>query len=601
METIPLNVNGLDLQDPLIIAELACGHEGDVEKFVSLLNGVKKSGVNVVKSQIFKVEERVLRNHPEWSIFSKLYFSDEEWRIIATEIKIREMRLFSDVFGYESLQLAVDLDVDGLKIHSEDSLNYEFIAAAARTGKMTLIGVGASHRREIYDLLKFLQKEGLNEKIVLMPGVQTFPTKSNDHSLSEISDLKRKYQEEFGIKIGCADHISGDDPSAKIFPLLALHAGASVIEKHFTLNRSLAWEDYESALDQNNFMLFVESVSEVKQWMAPIKSFSTSENLYRAQFKKTASCNVDLKTGDRLSSSNVSFVKDKDIKIPLSSNEIFGKVVNQNIKKGSFIRRLHFKNKIGAAIIARNSSSRLPGKALADINGKPALQWLIDRIKMCTKLDDVILATSTSSSDDSLAELADNCGISCHRGDLVNVGSRLLGCANEFGLDHVVRVTGDDLLRDEKSIDQIIDDHLYFSRDVTISSHMPYGGQSEIFSKAVISCICEKVLKPSDTEYLEWFLQNDRLFSISYTKCTYVYPEEARLTLDYEEDLAFFKSLFASMAPNNEKFLVSDAMAWLLKNDHITKINSFKTPRYNLKRSREGVFEPDAFIPAINI
>ena len=85
-----------------------------------------------------------------------------------------------------------------------------------------------------------------------MQGVQTFPTPLNSHSLDEIKELNRKYSK-YNVKVGFADHISGNLPEAIYLPLMAFASGACIVENHFTIDRRLKWEDYESALDIKNF------------------------------------------------------------------------------------------------------------------------------------------------------------------------------------------------------------------------------------------------------------------------------------------------------------------------------------------------------------
>jgi len=578
---------------PLIIAELACGHDGNVGQFKALIDGAKRCGVSVVKSQIFEVHERVTKDHPEWDIFNKLYFSVEDWRSIREYITQKNMYLYADVFGYESLNIAKLLDVDGLKIHSEDLLNYHFIEQVLLLGKPTLIGVGGAHRLEIYNLLEFLSKKGLTDQIILMPGVQNFPTATSGHSLTEISDLCEKYADRYKVKIGCADHIDGGDKMSGIFPLMALSHGSSIIEKHFTIDRHLRWEDYESALDEANFSDFVKNVQTSLPWLNKVSSLSSGEKEYRKRFKKTPVIAKSVFTDQVIDIDCFTYVKDTEKKIPLSSLQLVGQVAGRNLLPGEYIRRDMVNNCVGAVIVSRCSSSRLPDKALVDVAGKPSLCWLIERIKKCKNIDRVVLATSTSEEDDQLAEIAGMCGVDFFRGDLENVSNRFLKCADEYGFDHIVRITGDDLLRDEVMIDKLIESHLFNSSDVSITAGMPYGGQTEIFTYDVIKAIKENVENPTDTEYLEWFLQNNRLFNVNYIHCDYEFSEAARLTLDYEEDRLFFETIFKALAPNGEHFLIPNAMKWIIDNPQVMEINSNRMPRYNLIRNEFGVFDTE--------
>ena len=152
------------------------------------------------------------------------------------------MFVFADIFGLESFKLAERIKVDGYKIHSEDTLNFKFIEKVVKSNKIILIGVGGSHRIEIKSLLNYLKK-GINKKIILMTGVQTFPTPFIAHSISEVKDLIDKYSK-YGIKVGFSDHVKGGTEESFILPIMALSAGASAIEKHFTTDRKFKQTDY---------------------------------------------------------------------------------------------------------------------------------------------------------------------------------------------------------------------------------------------------------------------------------------------------------------------------------------------------------------------
>ena len=130
---------------------------------------------------------------------------------------------------------------------------------------------------------------------------------------------------------------------------------------------------------------------------------------------------------------------------------------------------------MGAIIVARCSSSRLPNKAILKIQGRETIALLIERIKRCRNVDCVVVATSTDSSDDILEEIAKREGVLAFRGSLEDLSLRFYEAAQHYGINQIVRITGDDVLRDEVMIDKAVEDHLYRSCDVTFTQNMPYG------------------------------------------------------------------------------------------------------------------------------
>lgn len=584
-----------------VIAEFACGHEGNLEKFKQLVDSVSNSGTKIIKSQIFIPIERVSKNHPEWKLFNDVCLSESDWMEASKYIKSKGLIFFSDIFGEEGLKIAESVGVDGYKIHSEDLLNTKFIEKVAALNKTLLIGVGGAHRKEILKLLEHLSSKQLLKKTILMPGVQTFPTPLNTHSIFEIKDLIEKYQKKFGVKVGCADHVSGDLEEAMDFPLVAIGSGACLIEKHVTVDRSLKWEDYQSALNANDFTQLVKKVSCFAALLKTQGKQNKDEITYRHAFKKTAVATRDIEAEKTIKEEDIKYIKLEKIKVPMSAIDLIGKKTVKKIKKDEVFREKMFKQKIGIIIVARNSSNRLPNKATKKILGIETIALLIQRIKRCKNADSVILATSNLKEDDVIEEIGKREGILTFRGDLKNVSKRFYQAAKFYELSHIVRVTGDDILRDEIIIDKAIQSHLEESCDVTITANMPYGTQTEIFSFNTIKTIMELANKIDNTEYLEWFLQNDRYFSVNYIQCPYKYDKNLRITLDYEEDLIFFTKIFEHFYSSKKYFSLEEVLKWLHENPNIAKINMHKNPKYLTKLNEHGTYVSKEIDVSLNI
>jgi spore coat polysaccharide biosynthesis protein SpsF (cytidylyltransferase family) len=126
--------------------------------------------------------------------------------------------------------------------------------------------------------------------------------------------------------------------------------------------------------------------------------------------------------------------------------------------------------RVGAVVQARMGSSRLPGKVLADLAGRPAIEWLIERLDHATKLDAVVVATSTDRSDDAIETWCAANGVACHRGPLDDVASRMLAAARAHRLDAFVRVNADSPLLDQRLVDEAVE--LYRSSDVDLVTNV---------------------------------------------------------------------------------------------------------------------------------
>ena len=328
---IKIDFKNISNFEPCVIAETACGHDGNLKKLIELINIASQANSPAIKFQIYKLEERSLPNTKEHKIFKRLLLTEKEWKTSVDHAHKKKMFVFADVYGHASFRLAQSLNVDGYKIHSEDTLNTALIKKVIKTNKMVLISVGASHRVEIKSLLEELQNKKKIHNVVLMPGVQTFPTPLEGHSITEVSDLLKKYSS-YGIKVGFADHIKGGTEPSFILPLMALSAGAVVIEKHFTTNRNLKQTDYHSSLNKNEFKDFIKKINRFSFLHKPITELSKWEFQYRKMFKKSPSINTFKKKGELINPREIIYVKDSKNAQSLSVQQLVGKKLNKLIK-----------------------------------------------------------------------------------------------------------------------------------------------------------------------------------------------------------------------------------------------------------------------------
>ena len=565
-------------QNGFVIGETACGHEGDPKKLKKLIDCVVDSECQIIKFQIFKTFERAIKGHKEWDIFDQLELSKEEWQKQIEYAKNKGLYIFADVYGHDSYSFAKQMNIDGYKIHSEDLLNTEFILEVCKSKKIVIIGVGGAKRKEISELIKQININVPFSKIILMTGVQTFPTPIGAHSIKEVSDLIHKYSK-YDVKLGFSDHIDGSKKESFILPLMAFSAGAGVIEKHFTFNRKDKWIDYHSALSFNDFKDFIKQTKSLCGLLNKIEKMNDSEKSYRKMFKKSPAFSDNFDKGHVLQNKDIVYVKDAEHSIPVASHTLIGKKINTSVSKNQLIKLNTLSPKIGAVIVARCASLRLPNKALIKINGRETIALLIDRIKRCNEVDQIILSTTNEEVDDQLVSIAEREGIEYYRGPSENVALRYSETVDAFNLDHFVRITGDATLCDEEMIDKAIISHLNSSCDVTFMKGMPFGTNKEIVSSNTIKTIIETAFNANNTEYLEYYLENDRNFNINYIDAGYVFNSKLRMTLDYKEDLQFFSEIYKHFSEVNPKFTLFEAIEWLNQNENIVLINSHKTQK----------------------
>jgi spore coat polysaccharide biosynthesis protein SpsF (cytidylyltransferase family)/sialic acid synthase SpsE len=562
-----------------IIAEVAGGHEGNLDRCLELVRAAHFGKADIVKFQFYFADELCTKDHPDYQLFRNLEFSLDQWKVIYSLARELGLKIFADIFGPITFSQATELGSDGYKIHSADLDNLPLLTDIAKTGKVMLLGVGGHKRVEIYQTLTFIRSKSENTPIVLMPGHQLFPTPIHEHSLEEIRWFKEAYKD-LKVEVGCADHIDGDHPSAPFYPIAALGAGATYFEKHLTMRRAEKKEDYESAIEPEAFLRMAETLKQLATTTSAFPRWTEGREKYRKKAVKTLATAVPITEGSKIEESQIKFLRIKEFSEPLPLQWIAAKKVKNTLPKDHILKGTDIHQKVGLVVNARTASTRLPSKALLKIQGKETLALLIERMKFCKSVDQVVLATSDQPRDDVLADLAKRSGIEVFRGSEEKVAERLLGTVRAFKFDHFVRVTGDDLLRDVGLIDEAVKLHLESHADYTDMKNITYGCDSEVISHRALATVVERATKIENTEYLTWYLDDASSFvcrSVDGSK----FATTHRLTLDTQEDFQVFTAIFDKLYQPGKCLELNDALHFLNQNPLIANLNQTIRPKFD--------------------
>ena len=202
-------------------------------------------------------------------------------------------------------------------------------------------------------------------------------------------------------------------------------------------------------------------------------------------------------------------------------------------------------NQVAVVLQARMSSSRLPGKVLADISGRPLLQFLIERLKRSLTVDEIILATTDDTSDDYLSEFGKALGLKVVRGSMHDVLARYVLAASQTCADTLVRITCDCPFVDPNLLDEMINE--FFSSEVDYLSNFtspsyPDGLDIEIFSREVLLLAESECDDTSQREHVTpWIVESGRCRTA--IKCNHIDLSGLRLTVDEPEDLEVIRGV----------------------------------------------------------
>lgn len=229
-------------------------------------------------------------------------------------------------------------------------------------------------------------------------------------------------------------------------------------------------------------------------------------------------------------------------------------------------------------ITVRSDSSRLPNKALLPILGKPTIEMVILRAKLVKTVDEVVVCTTERAIDDGIVQIAEKCEVPHYRGSLDDKLDRWLGAAKRFEMDYFVTMDGDDLLCDPELM-RIGVDQLKLNNVDFIEA--PQGLICGSFTYGIRSTALEKVCNikgTTDTEMMWVYFKNTGQFKIATLKVNdpVFYNRNIRMTLDYEEDFAFFKAIFEHFKCINNDIPLRDIVAYLNTHPEIVQLNAFR-------------------------
>ena len=229
-------------------------------------------------------------------------------------------------------------------------------------------------------------------------------------------------------------------------------------------------------------------------------------------------------------------------------------------------------------VSARMASSRRPGKALADLAGRPLLAVLIDRMRAVRGVAGVALATSTRADNDALAAVADGLGVTVFRGDEDDVLRRHVECARFLGAAHVVRVTGDNPLTDVETTESLVAQHLAEGADYTYvpGDALLMGILSEVISTDALARAWERGEARHRSELMTLYIkEHPAEFRIALGALPPgLYRPQYRLTVDEPEDVALMQALFARLQRPGQVVATRDAIALLDAEPQLAAINA---------------------------
>ncbi len=328
----------------LIIAEAGVNHNGDPEMARRLIEEAKRAGADYVKFQTFKADRLVDASaakaeyqkqntsfaESQLDMLRRLELSCDTFSELASYCRELGIGFLSTPFDTESIHFLHALGVDYMKIPSGEITNLPYLREIARTGIPVIMSTGMCNLGDAEAALDVLLSEGMpREEITILHCNTEYPTPYEDVNLRAMLTLKAA----FGTKVGYSDHTKGFE-----VPLAAVALGAEVIEKHFTLDRSLPGPDHKASLEPDELKAMVRSIRNIERALGTtVKRVSPSERGNIKVARKSIVASRDITEGDILDESNLAARRPGDGLSPMRWDEILGRRAVRNFKSGEKI------------------------------------------------------------------------------------------------------------------------------------------------------------------------------------------------------------------------------------------------------------------------
>ena len=322
-------------KDIKIIAEIAQGFEGNFTQSKLLIKAAAKAGADSVKFQLVYAEELSTNDYKYFKLFKNLEMKESKWKQLKGYAISLGLKLIFDVFGEIGLKTAENIGIDTIKVHGTDITNLALLKGIEMSKiNEVILGIGGAQWHEIEKAIKLLKSKTL----ILLCGFQGYPTKTEDNHIARMNIIKEKAKKiHSDFEMGFADHPSHSNLNSKI-SLVAIGAGAMIIEKHLTLGKVMQLEDFESALNPDEFKDFVIDIKDAKKALGEYINqddfgMSDAEKKYRDNIRRDVVAQKDINEGEIINEKNTTLKRTSATKTIKQLDLVIGKKAKKNIKK----------------------------------------------------------------------------------------------------------------------------------------------------------------------------------------------------------------------------------------------------------------------------
>ena len=329
----------------LIIAEAGVNHNGDIAKAKALIDKGAEAGVDYVKFQTFKAEKLVTKqakrasyqdkntqdNDSQYEMLKKLELSQALHQELMDYCNQKGVKFLSTGFDSESLVFLAQLGITIAKVPSGEITNLPYLRQVASLFPEVILSTGMATRDEIKDTVKVLIDNGVSKnKITILHCNTEYPTPMEDVNLKAMLHIQR----ELGVPVGYSDHTLGIE-----VPIAAVALGATVIEKHFTLDKTLPGPDHKASLEPDELKAMVSAIRNIEKARggSGLKEVSKSEEKNKPIARKSIVASTDIKKGNIFTPENLTVKRPGTGISPMQWDEVIGKEAKRDFQEDELI------------------------------------------------------------------------------------------------------------------------------------------------------------------------------------------------------------------------------------------------------------------------
>jgi pseudaminic acid synthase len=304
----------MNLNNCFIIAELSANHGGKLETALETVRAAKRTGADAIKIQTYTADTITIDSKKEYfkinqdthwdglflhDLYKKAFLPWEWHKPIFDLAKEIGIVCFSSPFDNSAVDLLEELKTPIYKIASFEITDIPLITYVASKGKPMIISTGIADIDDIKLAIETCKSVGNND-ITILKCTSAYPAEPEDANLLTIPDLKKR----FGVKVGLSDHTLGIG-----CPVVATALGATVIEKHFILDKSIGGPDAHFSLDEKEFTEMVVAVRSAEKMMGKVDYKMNEKKKKSRQFSRSLFVVKDVKKGDKITKENVRSIR----------------------------------------------------------------------------------------------------------------------------------------------------------------------------------------------------------------------------------------------------------------------------------------------------